>query len=564
MKKLSPKLIWIVLFLATVPTFFTLIRPGFFWMQDDLQAFRIHQMDQCIKDLQIPCRWVPDAGYRYGYPQFNYYPPSVYYLGEAFHLIGLQFIDAVKALFILGFILSSFAMFIFLRAVLGNWPGFVGSMLYTYVPYKAVEVYVRGALSEFYSLAIFPMLFWAVYRLIKTGQIKYIGYLAVFSGLLLLTHNLMAIIFIPVVAAWGLSLVWLKKKWNLLPKIFLGALLGVGLASFFSLPAFLEKEYAHLETLVGGYFDYRAHFVDIKRLLFSNSWGYGSSNIDPPSTLNLSTGIVHWIGALISLILAVLFFKKNPSLSKMALVMGAVEAWVLFMIHRRSSFIWETFTFLEFLQFPWRFLAVSIFLLSLLCAFGTYFLSQAKFKLSVYLGLAMILVVFVLHSRIYQPKDWFAISDQDKFSGKSWNKQLTISIFDYLPIYAKLPPIQEAPPYPEVLSGEALFLSYKKGSNYQTGEVLVKKDAELRLPLFDFPGMKVLANGQVIPHYHDNCFGQEFCLGLISFKLGEGKYIIKTQLQNTPVRNVGNVLSLISIVALGFMFFKYRNETSFS
>ncbi len=152
--------LWIALLVLLIPAFYQLLRPGFFWMQDDLQAFRIQQLDKCVKDFQIPCRWVPDAGYQYGYPQFNYYPPSVYYLGEIFHLIGFQFIDAVKILFILGFILAAIAMFIFLRSMFGKWPAYVGAIIYTYAPYKAVDVYVRGALSEFWSFVFFPLIFW--------------------------------------------------------------------------------------------------------------------------------------------------------------------------------------------------------------------------------------------------------------------------------------------------------------------------------------------------------------------------------------------------------------------
>ena len=34
--------------------------------------------------------------------------------------------------------------------------------------------------------------------------------------------------------------------------------------------------------------------------------------------------------------------------------------------------------------------------------------------------------------------------------------------FDYLPIYATLPPINEAPDIPEVLDGKALFSDYKE------------------------------------------------------------------------------------------------------
>ncbi|MEK7470407.1 MAG: glycosyltransferase, partial [Patescibacteria group bacterium] len=147
----------LLLTLLTVPAFFNLLRPGFFPMQDDLQAFRVYEMDRCYDDFQIPCRWVPDAGYQYGYPQFNFYPPLPYYIGALLHRVGIQYIDSVKILFILGYILSAITIFILVSELTDKWSGFVSALLYTYIPYKAVEVYVRGALSEFWAQIFFPL-----------------------------------------------------------------------------------------------------------------------------------------------------------------------------------------------------------------------------------------------------------------------------------------------------------------------------------------------------------------------------------------------------------------------
>ena len=157
----------LILIILVIPSFVSLVRPGFFSMHDDLQAFRIHQMHECFKDLQIPCRWVPDMGYQYGYPQYNYYPPSVYYLGEVFHLIGFQFIDSAKIIFALGFLISALTMYLFLRDYLSKWSAIIGALVYTYIPYKAVNVYVRGALNEFWTLAFSPILFWSSWKIIK-------------------------------------------------------------------------------------------------------------------------------------------------------------------------------------------------------------------------------------------------------------------------------------------------------------------------------------------------------------------------------------------------------------
>jgi len=48
-----------VVFLTIKP----LLRSGYYPMHDDMQAIRLMQMDKCVKDMQIPCRWVPDMGY---------------------------------------------------------------------------------------------------------------------------------------------------------------------------------------------------------------------------------------------------------------------------------------------------------------------------------------------------------------------------------------------------------------------------------------------------------------------------------------------------------------------
>ena len=50
-----------------------LFRPGYFTMHDDLQVMRLFEMDRCLQDGQIPCRWAADLGAGYGQPMFNYY-----------------------------------------------------------------------------------------------------------------------------------------------------------------------------------------------------------------------------------------------------------------------------------------------------------------------------------------------------------------------------------------------------------------------------------------------------------------------------------------------------------
>lgn len=545
----------VLVMILTIPLFYSILRPGFFPMQDDLQAFRVHQMVKCLEDLQIPCRWVPDMGYQYGYPQFNYYPPSIFYLGGLLNILGIQIIDSVKILFILGFILSAFTMFIFLKAFFeNNWPAFFGAILYSYVPYKAVEVYVRGSLSEFWSFVFFPVIFWASFQLIRKGLLKYMIWLAFSIGALLTTHNLMSFIFLPLFVVWAILLTLLEKKWMGFPKIVLGSLLGFGLAAFFTLPVIFEGKYVHLETLTGGYFDYRQHFVSLKQLFLSNYWEYGSSVFGSGDTVNLSTGPIQWIAALFGVILAIVNFKNTKKISTLIFFLASLELVVLFLIHQKSFFIWENINVLAWLQFPWRFLSLSIFLLSILSAATIFFLCKYKKELGWSLGIVAIVGVVILHLNFFKPLGWLGISDKDKFSGPFWEKQLTISIFDYLPVYAKLPPDREAPQIPEVLDGTLSVITYNKGSNYQTGTVEVTQEATIRLPLYDFPGMEVTIDQTKVEHFHNDCRNQKFCLGLITFKVPTGQHTIKAKLTNTPVRSIGNIITAISTLLVISLF----------
>lgn len=546
--------VWVILLILIIPSFFSLLRPGFFWMQDDLQAFRIQQMDKCFADFQIPCRWVPDPGYQYGYPQFNFYPPSVYYLGEVAHLAGIQFIDAVKILFVLGFILSALTCFVFLKSLFGEWPACLGALLYTYAPYKAVDVYVRGALSEFWAFVFFPLIFWSIYLLIKTGKWKYFIWMGLSIGLLLITHSLMSMIFLPIAGIWALLWIILEKKWQKIFKIAGGFIVGFMLAAFFVLPMALEKQYSHSESMLGGYFDYRQHFVDIKQMFISNHWGYGSSYLGPNDDLSLSAGQIQFVLSILAVILSIFYFKKNRKISIMVFVLFLADLGVLFLTHQRSSFIWDKISLLVWLQFPWRILADNVFILSILSAAVIYLLPSKKYLIFIIGG--VVVITFIFYGSFYKPLRWVDISDKEKFSGELWEKQLTISIFDYLPIYAKLPPIAKAPEFPEVMDGKVNFVSYKKGSNYQIGELQVLEKANIRLPLFDFPGMKVFDNGKEIPINHNDCRKQEFCLGLISFDLEPGNHAIKAVLTNTLVRTIGNYLTLIGAIILIIIYFK--------
>lgn len=564
---------YIIIILLSLIAVRQLFLPGYFPMHDDLQIGRLYQMDKCIKDLQIPCRWVPDMGYGYGYPLFNFYPPFPYYLGGLFHLLGFSFIaqhqamliNSVKLLFILGLILSGVFMFLLAREFWGNLGGLVSAAFYIFAPYHAVDVYVRGAMGEFWAITFFPAIFWAIAKLVKNRQNRHIRLLALFYGLLLLSHNIMAMLFSPLMATWTVFLIWYyKKPLRAIIPVIVGGIWGIGLAAFFTLPAIFEKQYVHVETMLMGYFNYLAHFVSLKQLFFNRFWGYGPSTWGENDGMPFQIGYLHWLVPLVSLgIFTYLWIKKKISFRYQLLTIGY---WFLFLgaaflTHLRSTPIWQAIKPLEYLQFPWRFLAIVIFAASFASGSIIFGIEKALGKRTgkpvlKMLAVGLITAVVALNFSYFKPEKILKITDEEKlFSPKGWNKLQTDAIFDYLPIFAKQPPAEPAPEDPEILEGKVGVTYLRRGTNwYQFDAKVIESPAKIRLPIYDFPDWKVWIDKKSVEIDHNNF------LGLITFNILPGDHHISARLTNTPVRTFSNLLSLISWTALLPMLFRPRSK----
>ena len=550
------RFIWFLILLS-LPIFWQLLGSGYFSMHDDLQVSRLYQMDLCFRDGQIPCRWVPDMGYGYGYPLFNYYPPLPYYLGEIFHLFGFSFINSIKILFILSLVFSGIFAYLLGKELWGKYGGLVVGVFYLYAPYHAVDVYVRGALNEFFGLVLFPAVFWAVLKLIKQEKKVYIIWLGFFVSLLLLSHNLMAFFITPFLVVWALFLIiWFKKSWRLFWWLACAALWGLGLGAFFTLPVLFERNMVHVETMFIGYFNYLAHFANISQMFFSRFWGYGASTWGPEDGMPFPLGQLHWgLPVLSFLIFSFLFLKKKKKEFYFIILFFLSFLATAFLAHQRSSFVWQFFPFLAAMQFPWRFVGLSVFFATLLS--GSFFILIKNEKLKIFLSAFLIFFVLLFNLSFFRPERILDINDSEKlFSVKGWNRLQTDAIFDYLPISAPQPPAGPAPESPFAVEGQVKINNLQKGTDWLNFQLQVESPtAVLRLPLYNFPNWRVWVDDkQVIINDQND-------LGLLTFDVEEGDHQVKAALFNTPIRTFANFFSLFSwLILLLIILRNYRQK----
>jgi len=528
------------LLILTIPAISSLLKPGYFPMHDDMQAMRLLQMDKCIKDGQIPCRWVPDMGYGYGYPQFNYYAPLPYYIMEGFHLIGFSYLDSVKAFFVLTVLISAWGMYLLGSTLWGEKGGFLSALFYIYLPYRAVDMFVRGAVGELAAFSILPFLFLYSYRIVEDKKNATLGF-AIAASTLFTSHNITAVMILPLLFLWTIFLkrITLRKipYQQILKNLFKGFAWSLGIASFFILPAWFEKNLVHIESLKGGYFNYVSHFVGLKTLIFGNYWGYGFSEAGSFDEINLSVGFLQLIFAFIGLF--GLWISKKAKEFKLAVFLMIAAFFSIFMIHPRSVFIWRSLHILEYFQFPWRFLIISGFLTSLVAGATTFLVK--KNKTIKYLTISVISMLFIFYASFFKPREWLNISDEDKFSGNSWSLQQTVSILDYLPISANSSPRDKAPDEP-IFDGEVL--AKELGTNWQKWILSSESQTQVILPVYYFPNWQVEVDAKVVD------ISPAGDLGLVSFNIESGVHNVYAKLHDTPIRSFSNIVSLGSLLAI--------------
>ena len=534
----------ILLILLLVPAVKSLFGPGYFNMHDDLQVMRLFQMDKCFADGQIPCRWSPDMAYGYGQAMFNYYSAFPYYTGALIRILTpLSYMATVKLLFMISIIAGAFGMYALAKEFWGERGALLAAVLYSYAPYHAVDVYVRGAMAESFSLAILPFLWWSIYLLIKKASFPKIAFVAIATAVLITTHNISTMIYFPFTLIWtGFWLIKFKVL-KQIPKLILAVLLGLGLSAFFILPAIYEQNLIQTQHLISEYSDYHGHFVTLKQLFISRFWGDGPSIFGEADGMSFQVGWPHWWVGIMAAPLIFIWAKKRKSLDKALLLAGLLGLFTLatFLTHPRSFFIWEAIPIMAFIQFPWRFLGLSMFFL----AFGAGALGTMETKLNKFFLGAVIIAAIVLNWNYFIPVHFSnKVRDEEKLRGLAFELQQKSAILDYLPKTAKLAPPSLAFEAPRTISGNGDFFGFAKGSNRFSFEAQIYKSATVEIPVMYFPGWVVLVDGEKVPvKIHDT-------YGFIMVDLKDGRHIVKGRFVNTPIRTASNTISVVSALGL--------------
>src|SRR3989344_8893398 len=208
MKKVLAILVFSVC--ISIPVVLPFFHKGYFPTHDgEWAVIRLADMFRTLRDFQIPARYSEALNFGYGYPLFNFTYPFPYYLGVVIHFLGFGFVNTIKVLFAGSVIFSAFFMFLASKSLLkNNWAGIASSILYIYFPYRMVDLYVRGSIGESLSFVLFPLLFYLAIKLIEKPSYFLVLGIAVSLAGLVMTHNILTVLFLPVWIVFFASIIF--------------------------------------------------------------------------------------------------------------------------------------------------------------------------------------------------------------------------------------------------------------------------------------------------------------------------------------------------------------------
>lgn len=413
--------------LLTFFSFSRMLKPGMYSTQD-FHIFRLVEFDKCVQSMQLPCRWAPDAGLGYGEPLFNFYGQFVYAVGEIYHLLGGSLIDSVKFLFILSLAGSGLVMFVLSKRIWKNeFSALVSSVLYVYAPYRAVDVWVRGALPEAFSFVLFPIIVLFLDRYIEKRKMSDILIFSLSLATLIISHNLSVVIFAPFLVVWSVFRISSNKSEKSLLSIIAASIFSVLLSAFYIIPLLTEAKFINLQSTIVGYFDFHNHFATSWELFVSNFWGYGASVWGPNDGLSLAVGYLQWI--IPALTFAIILIRRQVFKNKEFLLLFLVGWFYIFLTHNKSTFVWESLPFMAYIQFPWRFLGLAVFCFSL----ASGYLIQIFTGWKIVLTFIITALVIWLNAPFFREDIWYSVTDSYYTTGAEWIRQRTASIGDFWP-----------------------------------------------------------------------------------------------------------------------------------
>lgn len=359
-KKLLPL---IIIFFSIWIAGKSLFSPGLFPTHDgEYHIIRFYEFSKVLQSGIIYPRWAPDLNYGYGVPLFNFVYPLPSYIAFFLHILSISFITGFKMSLFFALCLSAFGIYFWAKEFWGKTGGIIASICYTFSPYHFVDIYIRGSIGEVWALGFYPWFLYSITRYKYQKNIKWFFISNIIFGLIIFSHNILALAFMPFAVVYAFLIFFNKKNlYQTCAKVLSVFIIGISMSAIFWLPALFETKF----TIGLQVFGIDANFPDLFQLLIP-SWGSGFFGSDLQNQMSVQIGIANIIASLMSAFIGIKLFLNKDKRFPVTLFMLCSFVCLFLLMLSISLPVWKIVPLMNYFQFPWRFLSLIILITSFL------------------------------------------------------------------------------------------------------------------------------------------------------------------------------------------------------
>ncbi len=508
--------------------------------------------------------WAASPNFLAGEPRFVFYPPLARFFGAALGSV-LPWSWTPLAFTLLVLLAAAWSC----RAMAREWAGddnaALAACLYVLNPYMIFVLYERGALGELLAAVWIPLL--VLYGLRRTPSLLPLALAVAATWLSDPPAGVMGCYMLAVIVAVAAIR---QRSWALLLRAALAVPLGLALAGFWLVPAIVEQKWVQIGRAIG----------PLMRVQDSFLFGHGSLAGLPRSPDELFALSYHnqilrmasWIvvSLMVPTLAAAWLSRRRRSALWPPLVVAAAAICAL--QFPLSDFVWRHAPWLQFLQFPWRWMLILALIFPALAALALR--PGPPTRRAIALRALILLVLAAAAAALSSALFWQACDEEDnvqaqidtfRSSGFQGTDEYSLQGVNLAAaagiatgIEGETGPIvvmnvPEVPPsFPDEMS--PTLSSWKQipahvkilcwQAERRTAVVTTPQPGYAVLLLTDYPAWRVTVNGSVIAnriHRSD---------GLMAIPLNSGANRIDVRWHTTRDQAAGIALSLAALVTM--------------
>lgn len=258
--------------------------------------------------------------------------------------------------------------------------------------------------------------------------------------------------------------------------------------------------------------------------------------------MSVQIGLANLLGVFLSVIVFVKLIRKRDYRLKLIAFFLLAFILVFFFMQRVSLPLWQNLPFMNYFQFPWRFLSLMILICSFLAA-SVFALVKSKIVVAGMIFLTFFLSISYAHPSYYMDRsDNYYVTRPNFIDG-------TNSIGNvFNTIWFKAKPVRINSKI-DASTVKGKIISQKIGVNNYVFDLDLESDSRITINTAYFPGWQAFLDGKVSKVSITST-------GLIELFVPKNVHMVRVSFGDTPVRQLSSIISLISLLGLITLFIR--------